>query len=80
MWQQRWISFVPSFDQALIDQSKVERDSPDYQQWTLDIGRWLYSVDHIQVSFSLSMPTSLLVSCHLEVGELSCCFSIGAGP
>jgi len=44
--------FRAEFDQALIDQSKVERDSPDYQQWTLDIGRWLYSVDHIQVSFS----------------------------
>jgi hypothetical protein len=44
--------FRSDFDQALIEQAAVERDAPEYQQWTLDVGRWLYSVDHIQVSFS----------------------------
>jgi AAA domain, putative AbiEii toxin, Type IV TA system len=45
-------AFRAEYDAAIQAQSGVERGSPDYQQWVRDVGRWLYSTDHIQVAYS----------------------------
>jgi len=37
-----------AYDAAIQAQSSVERNAPDYHQWVLDVGRWLYTTDHIQ--------------------------------
>jgi hypothetical protein len=44
--------FRAKYDAAIVNQSKVDRGQPDYPQWTLDVGRWLYSTDHISVNYS----------------------------
>jgi hypothetical protein len=44
--------FREEYDAALLQQSAVDKGSPDYQQWTIDVGRWLYSTKHIAVKYS----------------------------
>jgi hypothetical protein len=56
-------AFRTEFDQAIIDQGLVDRGLPEYPRWTVDVGRWLYSTDHIQTSYSFEydgMPLSQL--------------------
>jgi energy-coupling factor transporter ATP-binding protein EcfA2 len=45
--------FRTEYDQTLIDQSAVEPGSDQYQQWAVDLGRWLYSTDHVKVQYSI---------------------------
>lgn len=47
-------TFRAEFDRALIDQARADSDGDpgEYQQWTVDIGRWLYSTEHISVRYS----------------------------
>lgn len=45
-------AFRTEYDGAIQAQSGVEREAPGYQQWVLDVGRWLYSTDHIRVGYS----------------------------
>lgn len=45
-------NFRTEYDAAILAQSSVDRASADYRGWTLDVGRWLYSTDHIDVSYS----------------------------
>lgn len=55
--------FRRDFDEAFRAQSKAERGTPEYSQWTIDVGRWLYSTDHIQVTYSFEydgLPLSQL--------------------
>jgi energy-coupling factor transporter ATP-binding protein EcfA2 len=55
--------FRNDFDEAFRVQSKVDRNSLDYSQWTIDVGRWLYSTSHIQISYSFEydgLPLSQL--------------------
>ena len=44
--------FRSKYDTAIVNQSKVDRGQPEYPQWTLDVGRWLYSTDHISINYS----------------------------
>lgn len=44
--------FRAKYDTAILAQSKADRGSAEYPQWVIDIGRWLYSTDHIQVTYS----------------------------
>ncbi|MHB8190679.1 MAG: TrlF family AAA-like ATPase [Ferrimicrobium sp.] len=44
--------FRKQYDQAIIEQANAESGTPEYQQWTLDVGRWLYSTDHISVTYN----------------------------
>jgi hypothetical protein len=44
--------FRAKYDSAILAQSKADRGSAEYPQWVIDIGRWLYSTDHIQVTYS----------------------------
>lgn len=55
--------FRKEYDQALVDQAGAESGTDEYQQWTLDIGRWLYSTDHISVAYNFEyedLPLSQL--------------------
>ena len=45
-------SFRSEFDEALLSQSRVNLGDPEYGNWTLDVGRWLYSTDHIVNTYS----------------------------
>jgi predicted ATPase len=38
---------------SLLEQSAVDRASEGYQEWVIDLGRWLYSTDHIRVHYSI---------------------------
>jgi len=40
-------------DQTLLEQAAVERDSDQYQQWVVELGRWLYSTEHIRVHYTI---------------------------
>jgi len=58
-------AFRAEYDSALVAQSAAdrERDPDGYHQWTLDVGRWLYSTDHIEVRYSFEyedLPLSQL--------------------
>jgi len=46
-------AFRSEYDQSLLDQSAVERGTDEYQQWVIDLGRWLYSTDHIKIHYSI---------------------------
>jgi len=45
-------TFRDTYDQAILDQSKTDPGADDYPQWTIEVGRWLYSTDHIEVGYS----------------------------
>ncbi|MGB9113114.1 MAG: AAA family ATPase [Acidimicrobiales bacterium] len=45
-------NFRAEFDEALLKQSRANLGDPDYAEWTLDVGRWLYSTDHIVITYS----------------------------
>jgi energy-coupling factor transporter ATP-binding protein EcfA2 len=45
--------FRERYDEAIRAQAPVERRNADeYRAWALNVGRWLYSVDHINVTYS----------------------------
>jgi len=46
--------FRTEYDGAIVAQSGVDReaDPQGYHQWSLEVGRWLYSTDHIDVRYS----------------------------
>jgi energy-coupling factor transporter ATP-binding protein EcfA2 len=46
-------AFRQKYDRSLLDQSAVEYGTDEYQQWVVDLGRWLYSTDHIKVHYSI---------------------------
>jgi len=46
-------NFREQNDEALLAQSAVEPGSEDYQQWVVDLGRWLYSTDHVRVRYRI---------------------------
>jgi hypothetical protein len=55
--------FRADFDEAFRVQSRIDKGSPDYSQWTIDVGRWLYSTNHIQITYSFAydgLPLSQL--------------------
>lgn len=54
-------AFRAEYDAAILAQSSVERNAPDYHQWILDVGRWLYTTDHIQVAYSFEYEGTSLV-------------------
>ena len=43
--------FRATYDKTLVEQSGVEHESDEYQQWVIDLGRWLYSTEHIRVHY-----------------------------
>jgi predicted ATP-dependent endonuclease of OLD family len=45
--------FRAEYNDALLQQSSVEPRSEQYQQWTVELGRWLYSTEHIKVQYSI---------------------------
>lgn len=45
--------FRKQYDDRLLAQSGVERGSDEYNQWIVDLGRWLYSTDHVQVRYRI---------------------------
>lgn len=45
--------FRSEHDKTLLDQSGVDPGSDEYGQWIVDLGRWLYSTDHIRVHYSI---------------------------
>lgn len=45
--------FRKNYNQHLIDQSAVDHGTDEYQQWIVDLGRLLYSTDHIKVHYSI---------------------------
>jgi energy-coupling factor transporter ATP-binding protein EcfA2 len=54
-------AFRADYDAAIQAQSGVERNAPEYHQWVLDVGRWLYTTDHIQVTYSFEYEGTSLV-------------------
>ena len=40
-------------DQSPVDQAAVEPGSDQYQQWVVDLGRWIYSTEHVNVHYSI---------------------------
>jgi len=46
-------SFRDANDASLLEQSAVDRNSDQYQEWVISLGRWLYSTDHIRVHYSI---------------------------
>ena len=46
-------AFRAKYDKALVDQSAVEHGTDEYQQWVVDLGRWLYSTEHIRVHYTI---------------------------
>lgn len=40
-------------DQSLVEQARVDPSTDEYQQWVVDLGRWLYSTEHIKVHYSI---------------------------
>jgi shikimate kinase len=46
-------TFRIRYDKAIIDQSAVEHGTDEYQQWVIDLGRWLYSTEHIRVHYTI---------------------------
>lgn len=45
--------FRSEFDEALIQQSSATKGTTEFDQWVIDLGRWLYSTDHISVEYSI---------------------------
>lgn len=45
--------FRSEHDESLLMQASVERGTPEYQQWIVDLGRWLYSTDHVKVEYEI---------------------------
>jgi energy-coupling factor transporter ATP-binding protein EcfA2 len=45
--------FRTKYNQALLDQSPVDREADEYQQWVVDLARYQYSTDHIRVQYSI---------------------------
>lgn len=45
--------FRSANDQSFLDQSAVDRETDEYQQWIIELGRWLYSTDHVRVHYSI---------------------------
>ena len=46
-------SFRAEYDDDLLAQSAVEPGLDEYQQWAVDIGRWLYSTEHVHVRYRI---------------------------
>jgi hypothetical protein len=46
-------AFRTRYNQALLDQSAVDREADEYQQWVVDLARHQYSTDHIRVHYSI---------------------------
>jgi energy-coupling factor transporter ATP-binding protein EcfA2 len=46
-------SFRAANDASLLDQSAVDRNTEQYSEWVINLGRWLYSTDHIKVHYSI---------------------------
>ena len=46
-------SFRAAYNDSLLEQSGVDRNSDQYQEWVINLGRWLYSTDHIKVHYSI---------------------------
>jgi ABC-type cobalamin/Fe3+-siderophores transport system ATPase subunit len=45
--------FRDEYNQTFLDQSLIEQGSDQYQQWVVDLARWLYSTEHIKVHYSI---------------------------
>jgi len=45
--------FRKEYDRSLLEQSPFESGTAAYQQWVIDLGRWLYSTEHIKVHYSI---------------------------
>lgn len=45
--------FRASYNESFLEQSAVDRMSDHYQGWVIELGRWLYSADHIRVHCSI---------------------------
>ncbi len=45
--------FRAKYDRALIEQSAVDQGTEESEHWFIDLGRWLYSTDHIQVRYTI---------------------------
>ncbi|WP_457095227.1 TrlF family AAA-like ATPase [Mycobacteroides abscessus] len=59
-------AFRHKYYQALLDQSPVDREADEYQQWVVDLGRRLYSTDHIRVHYSIEYENVSIT--HLSPG------------
>ena len=46
-------TFRATHDSEFLAQASVDRDQPEFQQWVIELGRWLYSTDHIRVEYSI---------------------------
>jgi len=46
-------TFRGKYNQALLDQSPIDREADEYQQWVVDLARYQYSTDHIRVHYSI---------------------------
>ncbi|ORB50493.1 TrlF family AAA-like ATPase [Mycolicibacterium rhodesiae] len=46
-------AFRNRYNQALLDQSSVDREAAEYEQWIVDLARRQYSTDHIHVHYSI---------------------------
>jgi hypothetical protein len=46
-------TFRADNNESLLAQSAVDRTNERYQEWVIDLGRWLYSTDHIRVHYSI---------------------------
>lgn len=57
-------AFRENHDKALLTHALVARDDPGYREWTLSLGQWLYSTDHIEVDYSFEYDG-------LPLGQLS---------
>lgn len=44
--------FRKRYDTAILAQSKADRGTAEYPRWVIDVGRWLYATDHVQVTYS----------------------------
>lgn len=56
--------FRSRYDADLLTHALVAEDDPEYRKWTLQIGQWLYSTDHIAVNYSFEYEG-------LPLGQLS---------
>jgi energy-coupling factor transporter ATP-binding protein EcfA2 len=56
-------AFRARYDRDLLKLANVPRDDPDFNAWTLRLGRWLYSTDHVQIQYEFEyddLPLSQL--------------------
>jgi hypothetical protein len=46
-------AFRADYDASLLEQSAVDRSSDQYQEWIINLGRWLYSTNHMRVHYTI---------------------------